>query len=141
MSGSGYRFIAAVTGDDTQAGSSLLERRRPIALYELLGRGRVHALSGSYAELPRAVDAFRAAIALDPTYAPAHAALARVRCMQAVFRMVSPQAAFAEARTSALRALALDDASADAQLALGMVQFYVEWDWSAAERSLRRALN
>ena len=41
---------------------------------------------------------------------------------------------------SALRALAMDSECADAQMALGIVLFVGEWDWAAAERSLRRAL-
>jgi tetratricopeptide (TPR) repeat protein len=53
---------------------------------------------------------------------------------------VPHQEAFADAKASALRALAMDHTSADAQLALGTVLFLGEWDWSAAERSLRRAL-
>jgi tetratricopeptide (TPR) repeat protein len=113
---------------------------RPVELYELVGRGRSHLLSGSYFELPAAVDAFRSAIEIDPTYAPAHAGLARARCLQAVFRAVPHQEAFAEAKASALRALAMDSASADAQVALGTVLFLSEWDWTAAERSLQRAL-
>ena len=48
--------------------------------------------------------------------------------------------AYAQAKTSALRALALDDACADAQVALGTVLFLSEWDWVGAEKSLRRAL-
>ncbi len=105
------------------------------------GRPRpVSLLSGSYFELPAAVDAFRSAIEIDPTYAPAHAGLARARCLQAVFRAVPYQEAFTEAKASALRALAMDSASADAQVALGTVLFLSEWDWTAAERSLRRAL-
>ena len=86
------------------------------------------------------MDAFRSAIEIDPTYAPAHAGLARARCVQAVFRAVPHQEAFTEAKASALRALAMDSASADAQVALGTVLFLSEWDWTAAERSLRRAL-
>src|SRR5437879_148760 len=39
-----------------------------------------------------------------------------------------------------LRALAMDNGSADAQVALGAVLFLGEWDWVGAERSLRRAL-
>ena len=113
---------------------------RPVELYELVGRGRSHLLSGSYFELPAAVDAFRSAIEIDPTYAPAHAGLARARCVQAVFRVVPHQEAFTEAKASALRALAMDSGSADAQVALGTVLFLSEWDWTAAERSLRRAL-
>jgi tetratricopeptide (TPR) repeat protein len=48
--------------------------------------------------------------------------------------------AYDEAKRAALRALALDDRCADAQLALGTVLFLSEWDWVGAERSLRRAL-
>ena len=138
---SGYRFIAAVrcdpAGEKSSAPSAMA---RPVELYELVGRGRSHLLSGSYLELPAAVDAFRAAIEIDPTYAPAHAGLARARCVQATFRVVPQQEAFTEAKASALRALAMDSASADAQVALGTVLFLSEWDWTAAERSLQRAL-
>jgi len=138
---SGYRFIAAVrfdTADERPLTPSAITR--PVELYELVGRGRSHLLSGSYFELPAAVDTFRSAIEIDPTYAPAHAGLARARCLQGVFRAVPHQEAFTEAKASALRALAMDSGSADAQVALGTVLFLSEWDWTAAERSLRRAL-
>ena len=138
---SGYRFIAPVTFDSQDekrfAPSAVA---RPVELYELVGRGRSQLLSGSYFELPAAVDAFRSAIEIDPTYAPGHAGLARARCVQAVFRAVPHQDAFAEATASALRALAMNSDSADAQVALGTVLFLSEWDWTAAERSLQRAL-
>jgi DNA-binding winged helix-turn-helix (wHTH) protein/cytochrome c-type biogenesis protein CcmH/NrfG len=138
---SGYRFIAAVTSDPAgEKPSAPSAMARPVELYELVGRGRSHLLSGSYFELPAAVDAFRSAIEIDPTYAPAHAGLARARCVQATFRVVPHQEAFTEAKASALRALAMDSASADAQVALGTVLFLSEWDWTAAERSLQRAL-
>jgi DNA-binding winged helix-turn-helix (wHTH) protein len=138
---SGYRFIAAVKCD-SEDGKSFAPSAvaRPVELYELVGRGRSHLLSGSFFELPAAVDAFRSAIEIDPTYAPAHAGLARARCVQAAFRAAPHQEAFTDAKASALRALAMDSASADAQVALGTVLFLSEWDWTAAGRSLQRAL-
>jgi DNA-binding winged helix-turn-helix (wHTH) protein/Tfp pilus assembly protein PilF len=137
----GYRFIAAVTCDLVHEKPPIPSAiSRPVELYELVGCGRSHLLSGSYFELPAAVDAFRSAIEIDPTYAPAHAGLARARCLQAVFRAVPHQEAFAEAKASALRALAMESDSADAQVALGTVLFLSEWDWTAAGRSLQRAL-
>src|SRR5262245_58653247 len=51
-----------------------------------------------------------------------------------------PPEAYQEARAAALRALAMDDACADAQVALGSVLFFSEWNWVGAERSLLRAL-
>jgi tetratricopeptide (TPR) repeat protein len=105
-----------------------------------VGSGRVGLLTGSYFELPDAVSSFRAAIEIDSSYAAAHAGLAVALCLQACLRVVPYADAFAEAKSSALRALAMDSGCADAQMALGTVLFGGEWDWAAAERSLRRAL-
>jgi DNA-binding winged helix-turn-helix (wHTH) protein/Tfp pilus assembly protein PilF len=138
VSKTGYRFIAPVTSELTPAPASA---RTSPDVYELVGRARRHLLSASRPEVPSAIQAFEAAIALDPTYAPAHAGLALACCAQAEQRFAPPHEAYARARVSALRALALDDASADAQVALGAVMFLNEWDWIGAERSLQRALD
>jgi DNA-binding winged helix-turn-helix (wHTH) protein len=141
VSGWGYRFIASVTPVSADAKpDAAREAMRPLEVYELVGRGRLHLMSGSYFELPHAVSNFHAAIEIDPTYAPAHAGLALTCCAQAGLRSVPHREAYAQAKTSALRALALDDACADAQVALGTVLFLSEWDWVGAEKSLRRAL-
>lgn len=141
VSRSGYRFIAPVRRDAIDRGAVPLGAQpRPVELYELVGRGRARVLSGSYFELPGALSLFRAAIELDPTYAAAHAGLAVTRCLQGGLRVVRYGEAFAEAKSAALRALAMDSECADAQMALGTVLFAGEWDWAAAERSLRRAL-
>jgi DNA-binding winged helix-turn-helix (wHTH) protein len=141
VSRSGYRFIAPVTHDPVESGRAIMHAiSRPIELYELVGRGRSHLLSASYFELPAAVSSFQAAVEIDPTYAPAQAGLAMAKCAQAGLRAVPHLQAFAEAKASALRALAMDNECADAQVSLGTVLFLSEWDWPAAERSLRRAL-
>jgi adenylate cyclase len=111
-----------------------------IKVYELCGRGRAHLLSASMFEVPQAIDAFRAAADLDPSYPPAHAGLALAHCAQAAMRVAPPADAYRDARAAALRALAVDGASADAQVALGSVLFLAEWDWRRAEQSLRRAI-
>jgi DNA-binding winged helix-turn-helix (wHTH) protein len=137
----GYRFAASVTCS-TVAERMALPRSgsRSVDACELVGRGRAHLLTASYFELPNAVEAFLAALALDPTYAAAHAGLALARCAQAQMRSVPQQQAYAEAKAAALRALALDDQCADAQVALGKVLFLSEWDWTGADRSFARAL-
>ncbi len=141
VSRAGYRFIAPVTREQVDDNTMPLRAQpRPVELYELVGRGRARVLSGSYFELSEAVATFRAAIEIDATYAAAHAGLALARCLEGCLRVVPYQEAFAEAKLSALRALAMDSGCADAQMALGTVLFVSEWDWAAAERSLRRAL-
>jgi DNA-binding winged helix-turn-helix (wHTH) protein len=142
VSRSGYRFVASVSperNDDNTV--PLRPHSRPVELYEFVGRGRARLLSGSYFELSDALSSFRAAVELDSTYAAAHAGLAVTRCLQGCLRSVPHGEAFGEARASALRALAMDSDCADAQMALGTVLFVSEWDWAAAERSLRRALD
>jgi DNA-binding winged helix-turn-helix (wHTH) protein/tetratricopeptide (TPR) repeat protein len=118
----------------------LFSRSADPRVYELLGRGRLQILSASMLDASKAIDAYRSAVELDPTYAPAHAGLALAHCAAVEARAVSPADGYRDARTSALRALAMDDRCADAQVALGAVLFLGEWDWAAAERSFLRAL-
>jgi DNA-binding winged helix-turn-helix (wHTH) protein/Tfp pilus assembly protein PilF len=142
VSRSGYRFVAQVTqtnGASNGLRQALGPARRP-EVYELLGRGRSHLRTFSLFEVPKAVAAFRAAIELDPSYAVAHANLALACCTQVDLRAAPHAESFAEARAAALRALAMDDGSADAQVALGAVLFLSEWNWLGAEKSFVRAL-
>jgi serine/threonine protein kinase len=125
----------AVTDDVTDA-----DRSRISEASELVARGWAHLRSGSFFELADAVSAFRAATEVYPTYAAAHAGLALAKVAQATVHDVPHLEALADAKAAALRALALDDISADAQVALGQVMFFGEWDWIAAERSFQRAL-
>jgi DNA-binding winged helix-turn-helix (wHTH) protein/tetratricopeptide (TPR) repeat protein len=139
----GYRFTAAVRSIQPEPFSV----RWPVgvlpakpAVSELIGDGRLRLLSASRSDVPRAVEAFRAAVALDPNYAAAHAGLALACCAQAELRLTQPQDAYADARAAALRALAMDPANADAQVALGTVLFLADWNWIGARRSFERAL-
>ena len=148
VSGAGYRFSGDVTRRDANGGQPWLwSFGVPPAppgvraeVYQMIGRGRTHLLNSSMFEVPQAVAAFQAAIELDSTYAPAHAGLAMACCAQAKLRTLPPAEAYNNARVAALRAVAMDDACADAQVALGEVLFLGDWNWVGAERSLQRAL-
>ena len=141
VSRAGYRFIAPVTRERVDDETMPLRAQpRPVALSETWDVGAPGCFGGAYFELSEAVATFRAAIGIDTTYAAGHAGLALARCLEGCLRVVPYQEAFAEAKLSALRALAMDSECADAQMALGTVLFVSEWDWAAAERSLRRAL-
>ena len=71
----------------------------PPEVYELFGRGRSHLLHASMFEVPKAIEAFRAAIELAPAYAGAHAGLALAHCAQAQFRVAPPAEAYSEAKS------------------------------------------
>ena len=142
---SGYRFVAAVR--PLQSPAEPLSMTWPIGVLparpevsELIGRGRACLMAASRSDVPRAVEAFRSAIAIDPEYAAAHAGLALAHCAEAELRLATPEAAYTIARAAALRALGLEPANADAQVALGTVLFLGDWNWTGARRSLERAL-
>ena len=78
----GYRFIARVS-----ATPALPRPPASLDVYELVGRGRAGWLSASRTRLPQAIADYQAAIDLDPTFAPAHAGLARAYCAQAELRL------------------------------------------------------
>jgi DNA-binding winged helix-turn-helix (wHTH) protein len=139
---SGYRFVAPVRRVENLDGDApaLSPVIRPVELYESVGRGRSHLLSGSPVDLPPAVAAFQAAVAIDGTYAPPYAGLARARCAQGELHAVPHLEAFAEAKALALCALTMDSACVDAHVALGTVLFLHDWDWPAAKLSLGHAL-
>ena len=108
--------------------------------FGLIGRGRAYLLAASRSDVPKAVEAFHAALELDSQYNPAHAGMALACCARAELRLASPATAYRDARDAALRALAMDPANADAQVALATVLFLSDWNWSGARRSVERAL-
>ena len=48
--------------------------------------------------------------------------------------------AFPKAQAAASKALALDDELAEAHAAMGAVKYSFEWDWTGAEREIKRAI-
>ncbi len=109
--------------------------------YESYLQGRFEWNKRTKESLSRAVVHFTRSVELDPTYAPAHAALAD--CYnQFGTQMVgsgSPREFRPRAAAAAIRALQIDPYSAEAHAALGYVRHY-DWQWDDAEREFRRAL-
>ncbi|HYM81873.1 MAG TPA: protein kinase [Candidatus Limnocylindria bacterium] len=119
-----------------------LSRARPVdpAAHEAYLRGRHYWNRRNEESLRRAVTCFHEAIAADPDYALAHAGLADACLQLGNLAVLTPTEAREQARPAVQRALALDDRLAEAHTTLGMIAKNLEWDWSASERALRRAL-
>ncbi len=90
--------------------------------------------------LERAIEYFQRAIAVDPRYAEAHAGLAIVYSLQGLAGIVGAESARKLARTSALRAIELDDGIAEAHTVLGLYRHAFEWDAAGAEREFLRSI-
>jgi DNA-binding winged helix-turn-helix (wHTH) protein/tetratricopeptide (TPR) repeat protein len=83
---------------------------------------------------------FEQAIERAPEFASAYAGLADAHSMQAYFGMVPPADGRPKATRAALRALDLNANSAEAHTSMAYIQHRFEWNWTAAERSFRRAI-
>jgi TolB-like protein/Flp pilus assembly protein TadD len=89
-------------------------------------------------DLARSADLYRQAIAIDPTYAQAHANLSQAYFYQGLFGLGPSSDLFPKARACALKALELDENVAAAQNALAAIHVLYDWDWANAESVCRR---
>jgi TolB-like protein/DNA-binding winged helix-turn-helix (wHTH) protein len=88
----------------------------------------------------QAITNFTRATELDPNYAPAYAALARVYSLAPIFAGMPAGEAAPKSIEAANRAITLDETLADAHCALGFVEGHYEYDWPAAEHEFLRAI-
>jgi TolB-like protein/DNA-binding winged helix-turn-helix (wHTH) protein/Tfp pilus assembly protein PilF len=88
----------------------------------------------------KAAEYMRRAVERDPHSALAYAGLADGYAWLGAFGPLPPSKAWEAARSAAKRALAMDDDLAEAHASLALVFFLYDWDWSAAEREFKRAI-
>ena len=89
----------------------------------------------------KAMQCFEAAVDKDPDYALAWTGIAAYYAILPLTTGTQPREAFPKAREAALKALALDDSLSEAHTTLAGVRFWHEWDWPAAEREFRCAID
>ncbi len=83
---------------------------------------------------------FQQAITADPAYAPSYVALAQFYGKALLVSNASREEIVAKARAAALKALQLDEDSADGHALLGLIAARHDYAWGEAERHLRRAI-
>lgn len=131
--------VAAMRVNLLEADSSRLKRRgtRNAAAYELYLRGRQLLNQEKEAENRAAVEVFREAIRLDPTFADPHAGLADV-LTQLLRQRVIPSAMSADALAASQRAVELAPDLADAYVARGNA-LLLHGEEDEAQRAFERA--
>jgi len=110
--------------------------------YENYLRGRFLLSTQDESDARKGMTYFQRAIQKDPNYALAYAGLAEsyITLGQPWNGALSPQEALPQAKAAATKALGIDDSLGEAQLALARVSQPYDWDWPAAEKEYRRAL-
>jgi serine/threonine-protein kinase len=119
-----------------------LARRRPerSAAYSAYLRGRYELNKNNADGYERAVELFDQAIGLDPTFALAHAGKAEAYSMFGL-SMTRPAAeVMPKAKKAAALALKHGEELAETHTALGNIAWLWDWDYAAAERHCRRAI-
>ena len=111
-----------------------------VQAYSLYLKGRFCWNKRSQEGVREAIAYFEQAIDHDPGYALAYSGLSDSYGLQVDYRGVPVTEGYELARRYALKALELDDTLPEAHTSLAWVQFAYDWDWAAAERSYRRAL-
>ncbi len=108
--------------------------------YESYLLGRYQLNKFTEAGFTNSVKHFKQAIALDPTFALAHAGLAEAYNMLGYWNYLPPKDAFPEAKRAAQKALDLDSDLAEAHTALAYTQFQYEWKFKEAEMEFKEAI-
>jgi len=108
--------------------------------YQLYLRGRYAWNKRTAASLKKGVELFKQAIETDPTYALAYAGLADSYTLLERYSVSRPHDVMPQAKAAAKKALEIDDALAEAHAAMGMVSMYYDWNWDAADREFKRAI-
>jgi serine/threonine protein kinase/Tfp pilus assembly protein PilF len=112
---------------------------RNLEAYTLYLKGRYCWNKFSEEGLRTSITYFGQAIDRDPTSALAYTGLAASYSVLGV-NYLSPLEAFPKARAAVESALAIDAELPDARVVWGSIKVFFDWDWAAAERELKRAL-
>ena len=91
-------------------------------------------------QLEKALEAYQRAIDRDPSFAGSYARMAGCYYILAFLGAVAPDQAFPKARSLAAEALEKDPGFAEGFSQRALVNLHYDWDWFAAERDFRRAL-
>ncbi len=108
--------------------------------YHLYLKGRYWWNRRSQSAITEGIKYFEQAIAQDPGYALAYTGLSDSYALHIDYRGAPVQQGMERAKEMALKALELDESLAEAHTSLGWVTFVYDWDWPAAGRYFRRAI-
>jgi TolB-like protein/Tfp pilus assembly protein PilF len=107
--------------------------------YLLYLRGRFHTAKYTKEGLAKGVEYFNQAIAMDPAYALAYDGLADNYIAAADWFMASNEA-LPKAGSAARKALEIDENLPEAHTSLAIVHWWFDWDWPAATKEFKRAI-
>jgi tetratricopeptide (TPR) repeat protein len=108
--------------------------------YDAYLKGRFLVTKDTLPDLERSIPYFDQATEKDPNFAPAYAAAVDARVLLSTWNNTLSAEVVARAKADALKAVELDPSLGEAYAALGAVNFWFEWNWSEAEKNIKRGI-
>jgi serine/threonine protein kinase/Tfp pilus assembly protein PilF len=108
--------------------------------YNLYLQGRFFWEKRTEEGFKKAVECFKQAIELDPSYSLAYVGLANTYGTFAGYGFLSLDEAIPRVRTLLEKALSIDDEIADAHTLMAQITYAYDWDWEGAEKEFKLAL-
>lgn len=109
--------------------------------YQAYLRGRYYWNRRTEEGLKKGIEYFQQAIEKDPGYALAYAGLADSYGRFEYFGYLSSKETMPRAKAAAMKALEVDDTLTEARTSLAWARLHYDWDWLAAEREFKRAID
>jgi adenylate cyclase len=110
-----------------------------IEAYNLYLKGRYHWNKSNPEDIRKAAKFFEEAVSIDPGFALPYCALSYCYSFMGSSGLMPPLEAYARAKDFTLKSIELDPDHAESHLSLAIIQFYHNWDFEAAEASLKKA--
>ena len=107
--------------------------------YQFYLKGRYFAEKLTEEDVNRGIQYFHQAIDVDPNYALAYEGLSYAYYTSNDF-FATPQESMPKAREAAEEALELDETLAQAHVDMAIIHYWYDYDWNAAEREFKRAI-
>jgi DNA-binding CsgD family transcriptional regulator/tetratricopeptide (TPR) repeat protein len=111
------------------------------AVQELYANGARAWRERTPRSLNHALDAFNAALSLEPDHAPSHAGLAITFLLLREYTQMPDAQAYPLAAAAARQAVAIDETLPEAHAALAFVEYWGHWDAEASERAFQLAIS
>jgi TolB-like protein/DNA-binding winged helix-turn-helix (wHTH) protein/Tfp pilus assembly protein PilF len=126
----------------TGAEQTLLARRytQNSAAYDAYLKGHYWWNKRYEKALRKAIEYYNEAVALDPNFALAYAGLADCYALLGPLGAPFTNDDYFKAKAAAAKALELDNQLPEAHASRANIAFLYEWDWAAAEKDFKRAL-
>ena len=108
--------------------------------YNLYLKGRYHWNKRTEQGMRKGLEYFQQAAEEDPAYVLPYTGIADCYNLLGWYGYVAPKEAFPKAKVAAEKARDMDATLAEVHTSLAAVREFYDWDWSAAEKGYRRAI-